>query len=386
MDSPPDPRAVAGAAAPLRVAVAGLGFGEQVHLPALAACPLTEPVALWHPRPERLEQACAASGLPGFSDFDALLADPSIEAVVIATPPAPRFELAKAAIAAGKHLLLEKPVALNAEQVQELQRLALGAGVCVGVDFEYRAVPLFQQLAWLLHQGAIGTPWLVKLDWLMGSRADPLRPWSWYSQRSEGGGVLGALGTHAFDTLHWLIGPSRELSATCSTAITERPLARGKGAETGAPPDRETSMAPVDAEDIALVQLELESASGQSVPAQVSLASVTRPGRGYWIEIYGSEGSLVLGSSNQGDYVHGFQLWQARAGEGLQLVEPDPQLAFERTWVDGRVAPVQRILHGWATAVGAGAPLVPGLSEAVLSQACCDLALRSAKDGQRLRP
>jgi predicted dehydrogenase len=386
MDSPPDPRAVAGAAAPLRVAVAGLGFGEQVHLPALAACPLTEPVALWHPRPERLEQACAASGLPGFSDFDALLADPSIEAVVIATPPAPRFELAKAAIAAGKHLLLEKPVALNAEQVQELQRLALGAGVCVGVDFEYRAVPLFQQLAALLQQGAIGIPWLVKLDWLMGSRADPLRPWSWYSQRSEGGGVLGALGTHAFDTLHWLIGPSRELSATCSTAITERPLARGKGAETGAPPDRETSMAPVDAEDIALVQVNLESTSGQSVPAQVNLASVARPGRGYWIEIYGSEGCLVLGSSNQSDYVHGFQLWQARPGEGLQVVEPDPQLAFERTWVDGRVAPVQRILHGWASAVREGKPMVPGLSEAVLSQACCDLALRSAQDGLRLRP
>jgi len=382
MASPPDPGAVPGAAAPLRVAVAGLGFGEQVHLPALAACALTEPVALWHPRAERLEQACATSGLPGFSDYGALLADPSIDALVIATPPGPRFELAKAAIAAGKHLLLEKPVALSAQQVQELQRLALGAGVCVGVDFEYRAVPLFQQLAGLLHQGAIGTPWLVKLDWLMGSRADPRRPWSWYSQRSEGGGVLGALGTHAFDTLHWLVGPSRALSATCSTAIAERPLGSAKDPGTGAG----LAMAPVDAEDIALVQLELESASGQSVPAQVSLASVARPGRGYWIEIYGSEGSLVLGSSNQSDYVHGFQLWQARAGEGLQLVEPDPQLAFERTWVDGRVAPVQRILHGWATAVGAGAPLVPGLSEAVLSQACCDLALRSAKDGQRLRP
>jgi len=379
-----------GGPTPLRVAIAGLGFGEQVHLPALAACPLTEPVALWHPRPERLAQACAASGLAGFSDFNALLADPGIDALVIATPPGPRFELAKAAIASGKHLLLEKPVALNSEQVQELQRLAMAAGVTVGVDFEYRGVPLFQQLATLLQQGTIGTPWLVKLDWLMGSRADPRRPWSWYSQRSEGGGVLGALGTHAFDTLHWLIGPTRQLSATCSTAIAERPLARAKGAEAGAGPAAaqglEPAMAPVDAEDIALVQLELDSASGQGVPAQMNLASVARPGRGYWIEIYGSEGSLVLGSSNQSDYVHGFQLWQARAGEGLQLVEPDPALAFERTWVDGRVAPVQRILQGWATAVAEGRPMVPGLSEAALSQSCCDLALRSARDGLRLRP
>ena len=68
MASPPDPRAVAGAAAPLRVAVAGLGFGEQVHLPALAACPLTEPIALWHPRPSDWSKpappaACRASAI-----------------------------------------------------------------------------------------------------------------------------------------------------------------------------------------------------------------------------------------------------------------------------------------------------------------------------------
>ena len=89
---------------PLGVALVGLGFGEKVHLPALRDCPLTEPVALWHLRPERLEQACASSGLPGFSSYEALLADPRVDALVIATPPEPRFALAQAAIAAGKHL------------------------------------------------------------------------------------------------------------------------------------------------------------------------------------------------------------------------------------------------------------------------------------------
>ena len=74
---------------PLRVAIAGLGFGEKVHLPALRDCPATEPVALWHPRPERLEQACRSHQLPGHSDFGALLADPGIAAVVFPPPPAP---------------------------------------------------------------------------------------------------------------------------------------------------------------------------------------------------------------------------------------------------------------------------------------------------------
>jgi predicted dehydrogenase len=357
---------------PLRVAVAGLGFGEKVHLPALRDCPFTEPVALWHPRRERLEQACATANLPGTSEFEALLADPRVEALVIATPPGPRFALAQAAIAAGKHLLLEKPVALEAAQIQELKRQALAAGVSVAVDFEYRAVPLFMQLKALLDQGAIGTPWLVKLDWLMGSRADGTRPWNWYSQRAAGGGVLGSLGTHAFDTLHWLVGPARSVGAQRSMAIPQRPLGDGSG-----------RLAAVDAEDIALLQLELEAASGRRLPAQVSLASVTRPGRGYWIEIYGSEGTLVLGSSNQNDYVHGFQLWQAQGSGALQEISPDPALAFAHTWPDGRVAPVGRLIGWWAEATRAGRPMVPGLAEAVHSQAISDLALAAADTGLR---
>ena len=103
----------------------------------------------------------------------------------------------------------------------------IAAGVCVAVDFEYRAVPAFQQLQALLASNPVGIPWLVKLDWLMGSRADASRPWNWYSQRAAGGGVLGSLGTHAFDTLHWLLGPTRSLTASRSLAIPHRPLADG---------------------------------------------------------------------------------------------------------------------------------------------------------------
>ncbi len=353
--------------APLRVAVAGLGFGEKVHLEALRASPDWEPVALWHPRAERLETACRSHGLRGETPFEALLDDPGIDAIVIATPPGPRYGLAAAALEAGKHLMLEKPVGLDARQVEDLQRLALGRGLTVAVDFEYRAVPLFQQLAALLQQGALGDPWLVKLDWLMASRADASRPWSWYSSAAEGGGVLGALGTHAFDLLHWFIGPTADLSARLSTAITSRPNP-GSG-----------SMSPVDAEDIALVQLQLQGPASRPVPAQMNLASVTRAGRGFWLELYGSDATLVLGSDNQSDYVHGFGLWMARNGEALRPVAPDPQLAFRRTWGDGRIAPVERLHGWWAQAIREGRPMVPGLLEALSSQRCCDQARQSVQ-------
>jgi predicted dehydrogenase len=356
---------------PLRVAIAGLGFGEKVHLPALRASAHSQPVALWHPRQERLEAACRKAELPGSSDFAALLDDPAVDAVVIATPPAPRFALARQALEAGKHVMLEKPVALCSEDAEELQRLALSNKLTVAVDFEYRAVPLFQQLEALIRSGVLGEPYLVKLDWLMGSRADGSRPWNWYSQRSEGGGVLGALGTHAFDTLHWLVGPTRSLRAQLSTAIQQRPLPEGALAAGSL---AEGTLATVDAEDIALVQLELETPSGDPVPAQMTLASVARRGRGYWIELYGSGGTVVLGSDNQADYVHGFGLWQSQGGEPLRPIEPDPQWAFERTWEDGRIAPVERIHGWWSQAIAQGRPMVPGLGEGILSQRCCDWA------------
>ena len=347
---------------PIGVAIAGLGFGEAVHLPALETVPGLEAVALWHHRQERLDQACSQSGLKGHASWTSLLNDSRIEAVIIATPPAPRYELAMQALKAGKHLLLEKPVALNAQQVADLQRESISRGLSVAVDFEYRAVPLFQQTARLLEQGAVGQPWLVKFDWLMSSRADPQRAWNWYSQANQGGGVLGALGTHAFDTLAWLIGSVGEPQTVTCTAINQRPDTAGL-------------MQPVDAEDIALINVNLSSHQGETVPAQVALSSVARNGRGCWIEIYGSEGSLVLGSENQKDYVHGFSLTMQRDGEAPRNVQPDEDLRFPTTWSDGRVAPVARVQSWWAESIRSGRPMVPGLAEGLASQVACDQSL-----------
>ncbi len=346
---------------PIGVAIAGLGFGESVHLKALSAQSDLKPVALWHPRQERLDQASLEHNLPGYQDWDALLRDTRVEAVIIATPPGPRFELALQALKAGKHLLLEKPVALRSESVADLQRIAIQKRLSVGVDFEYRAVPLFMQAARLLESGAVGIPWLVKLDWLMSSRADASKPWSWYSQREAGGGVIGALGTHAFDMLAWLIGPIRSVRGLNSVSIKERPLPSG-------------GMAPVNAEDVSLIQMQLDwqGREDERVPAQVNLASVARNGRGCWLEIYGSDGSLTLGSHNQKDYVHGFGLWHTPRGGVTRNVQADSDLVFPTTWSDGRVAPVARIQSWWSKSIQSGSPMVPGLSEGLASQKACD--------------
>lgn len=360
-------------ASKIGVCIAGLGFGQSVHIPALRSNNILNPIAAWHPNKEKLDQLTKTNEIKGYNEWNTVLSDREIEAIVIATPPHPRYQLAVEALSAGKHLLLEKPVALNYNQINEINRLACKNDLSVAVDFEYRAVPLFMQAKRLLMQKKIGDIWFVKFDWLMSSRANKLRPWSWYSCQEEGGGIIGALGTHAIDILHWMIGPTINVSCNLSTSITERTC------------EKSNSIKKVTSEDICLAQIELEELNSRKIiPAQVNLSSVCINGRGCWLEIYGSNGSLILGSDNQKDYVHGFGLWQSDKSSPLKPVAVDSDLQFAKTWKDGRIAPVSRIQEWWANSIVNKTPIIPGLLEGAESQKVCDKLKESANCGVRL--
>ena len=355
------------------VAIAGLGFGEIVHIPALKTNPEFKILSLWHPRKERIEESSKKINIKSHPNWDYILEDKNITAIIIATPPEARFNLAIEALKANKHLLLEKPAALNADEISELQKLAMKNNLSVAVNFEYRAVPLFMEAKSILSKGLTGTPWLIRLDWLMSSRADPNREWNWYSQEEKGGGVIGALGTHAFDIIQWLLGPIVSVSSLISTSIKERPNKSS------------SKISSVSSEDIALAQLEIKELTGNKIfPAQVSLSSVSREGRGFLLEIYGSEGTLILSSSNQKDYVHGFSLWFAPAGEKLKPITPNEKFIFPTTWSDGRIAPVSRIQGWWAKTIRNGEPMIPGLAEGLASQKIADTIKASSKTNQKM--
>lgn len=351
------------AAKPLGVALVGTGFGQKIHLPALQIHPRTRPIAVYHRDRDEAQRIAAGNGIPVASDdLAAILAHPEVDAVSVTTPPATHYDMARQGIMAGKHLLLEKPLNLRASATRELHHLAAEKGVVAGADFEFRFVPAWQLLAEYLQQGFVGNLRLVKVDWLVASRANPDRAWNWYSRKDLGGGALGAIGSHSFDYLHWLFGGARRLSARLSTAILERP-----------DPKDENRLKPVDADDTALLMLELAGGT----PCQVTLSSVTHGGRGHWVEIYGDRGTLVLGSSNLKDYVHGFELRAAAAGEALQPVTVPERLAFARSYDDGRLAPVLRVIDAWVRAIDRGSAMVPSLREGVYSQILMDLAHRS---------
>ena len=356
----------------IRIAIAGLGFGESVHIPASIFNDDIELVGLWHPRPERLREACAKHNLYAYTSWENLINDPKIEGIIIATPPAPRFELALQAVKAGKHLLLEKPIGLNADEVMELQRNSLKRNLKIGVDYEYRGVPTFMQAKRIINQQKLDEPYFVKLDWLMSSRANPERPWNWYSDENSGGGVLGALGTHAFDMIHWLIGPTHSLSALNSTSIKERVCPQSKITKL------------VTSEDVSITQLQIKSIYNNLIPGQVNLSAVTKQSKGFSLEIYCKNGTLILSSYNQKDYVHGFGLWFSEKGDVLKNIQPDSDLAFSKIWTDGRIAPVARIQRRWAQSIKDGTPVIPGLVEGLASQKVCDKVKESNSIGMKL--
>ena len=357
---------------PIRIAIAGLGFGESVHIPASLSNENIKLVGLWHPRQGRLKQACNKNNLRAYETWEDLVNDSEIDGIIIATPPAPRYELALEAIKKGKHLLLEKPTCLNSEEVKELQRNALKRNLKIAVDYEYRAVPLFRQAKRIINDQKLDEPYFVKLDWLMSSRANPDRPWNWYSDEDLGGGVLGALGTHAFDMIHWLIGPTHSLSAINSTSIKRRVCPQSKTNKN------------VTSEDVSISQLQIKTINNNLIPVQVNLSAVTKKSRGFSLEIYGRNGTLILSSDNQKDYVHGFGLWYSSEGDVLKSIQPDSDLSFSKIWTDGRIAPVARIQSWWAQSIKDGTPIIPGLIEGLASQMVCDKIKESNSIGMKI--
>ena len=350
------------------VAVVGTGFGEKIHIPGFQAHPRTQLVAVYHRDVDKAKAIASTHNIPhACQSLEEIVALPEVQAVSISTPPFLHYEMAKTVLQAGKHLLLEKPMTLKAEEARELYQLATAKGVIAMMDFEFRFIPAWQLFAEYLAEGYVGQKRLIKIDWLVSSRADASRPWNWYAQKHKGGGALGAVGSHAFDYISWLFGSVHKLCAKLSTAIPERP-----------DPTEGGKLKPVDADDTCLVMLEL----ADGTPCQLCISSVTNQGRGHFVEVYGDRGSLVLGSDNQKDYVHGFRLLAAQAGKPLAEVEIPKRLEFPQTYTDGRLAPFIRVVDQWVQGIDSGKVVTPSLGEGVYSQLLMDLTHQSNETGK----
>lgn len=206
----------------LGVAIVGCGgITLQNHLPGLALCPGVKVVALCDTNAECLERARQQTGVTTTStDYNEIVKRDDVHAVIIATPNITHPPIAHAAIGAGKHVLCEKPLALNYKDAKAMAVAADRAGVRHMTAFTYRFVPAMRYLSHVIQRGDLGTPYHYRScrlqDW--GTRNLGWRQ----VKKLAGTGELGDMLSHRIDFAHLLVGPMRRLVANTRTLTPTR--------------------------------------------------------------------------------------------------------------------------------------------------------------------
>jgi len=310
----------------VKVAVVGLGFIGSAHIEALRRLNGIEVTALLHSTPEKSKQKAEQWGVPRhYADYDELLKDSDIDSIHICTPNNLHYEMAKKALAAGKHVICEKPLTISIPEAEELSALAASSGLLHAICFNIRYYPLLQQLKQMVQQGDLGEIFAVNgsylQDWLF---RDTDYNWRVDAGMSGQSRAIADVGSHWMDLLEFVTGLEvTEVMADLSTVHKTRmkPLQAmetytGKVESTDPARYEEVS---VDTEDYANVLLRLGNGARGSFT--VSQVHAGRKNRAY-IEIAGSRQSVSFDSEHPND------LWIGRRDGSNQVVMKDPSLLY----------------------------------------------------------
>lgn len=251
------------------IAVIGLGPAALPHSRSLLD--LAERVDVRHVvsrSQQRLDAYRQQFPFPGTTEIEAALADPAVEAVLVLTPPSSHLAVSERCLAAGKHVLVEKPLELTAARGRELVAAARQAGKVLGVVLQHRFRPASQRLKAALDAGELGEveAALLQVPWW--------RPQSYYDEPGrgtlarDGGGVLLTQAIHSLDLFRSLVGVSRVVAAQIRTTGLHR----------------------METEDY--VGALLETANG--APATLVTTTAAYPGHPERIEIIGRKGHAAL--------------------------------------------------------------------------------------------
>ena len=189
-----------------KVGIVGAGFGVRVHLPAYVAHPEFEVVAL--ASPNNAERVAKERNIPhAFSTCEEMLQGCDLDVVSIAAPPFTHLEDVLASLKAGKHVVCEKPFALNVKQAEEMVAAAERSGKATAVMHEFRWIPQTMAIKELIVNRHLEPLRQIEISQLSGFlRLDGTRKRGWWFQREKGGGISGALLSHIIDTANWWAG------------------------------------------------------------------------------------------------------------------------------------------------------------------------------------
>lgn len=210
---------------PIRVLLIGAGFAERVHAPGFAANPSFQLAGVVSVHAENARRVAERFSIPYASD-DWKRAVETVEAdlVSVVTPADLHYPMARAALERGRHVLCEKPFALNQAQAKDLAGLARARDAVNVINHEFRHYPARAALTRWIQEGRLGhVEHLVIRDRIPGWARNPARRLTWLTEKQRGGGYLGALGSHHVDQLLLWGGPIRRVFCTMHTLAAEVP-------------------------------------------------------------------------------------------------------------------------------------------------------------------
>jgi predicted dehydrogenase len=271
----------------LRVGIIGAGaWATAAHIPGFQACESVEVVAICDTALHRAQIAAQAAGVHRtYASVEAMLAGEQLDLVSIATPTATHQAAAAACIAAGLHVLCEKPLAYTVAQARAMADLARTSPVQTKVGFTMRYAPAMRRLRELMAEEYIGTPYLLQLFLQNGQFLDPAKPRHWKMTREHAGaGAIAEYGIHGLDIARWMFGDVTRVCATGRTFVAERPGDDGKG------------MLPVDVEDSCGWLMDF--ANGALGVCHAGWSTVGRA-PGFEIRVFGSRSAIQVRLSEE---------------------------------------------------------------------------------------
>jgi predicted dehydrogenase len=304
----------------IRTAVIGTGFMGRVHLEALRRVDNVDVVEIAATSTEKAHAAAEGFNvLNATGDWHNVIADPSIDAVHIATPNASHFPIAKAALEAGKHVLCEKPLAMSVVEAEELVALQTAKLLRGAVNHNLRYYPMVQQMRAMREAGEFGDILVVQgaysQDWMLYDT-----DWNWRADPKISGPsrTMADIGSHFFDMAEHVTG--LKVSALCSDWQTFHPVrkrpARG-GESFSDSKSGETVDVPVLTEDFGATLFRMgRAARGTMTASQVSAGRKN----GLVLEIYGTKGSAAWHQERPEE------LWLGHRDQPNQLLLKDPLL------------------------------------------------------------
>jgi predicted dehydrogenase len=272
----------------LKAGVVGTGFIGVVHVDALRRLGV-EVTGVVGSTPER---AAAKKLAPAYESYEALLADERVDVVHLTTPNHLHYPQVKQALAAGKHVVCEKPLAVTADESAELVELAERSGLVHCTNFNIRFYPAVQEARERVHASELGEVWNVHGGYLQDWLALPT-DWNWRLEPEKAGELraVGDIGSHWLDLVQFVTGlRATEIFADLATAIPVRRRPKGE-VETFARADAvEREDAAMSTEDIAHILVRFENgARGSCVVSQVSTGRKNSVN----FEVDGSAGALA---------------------------------------------------------------------------------------------